>query len=59
MVMGTVGHSDIAVTVNIYSHVISASQQEATGQRDAMRSDQARGKAGDDQDHGVPNSNKG
>jgi integrase len=40
MVMDILGHSQIAITMNIYSHVIPAIQQEAAGQMDAMLGDQ-------------------
>jgi integrase len=39
-VMDILGHSQIAVTMNIYGHVIPAMQQEAAGQMDAALSDQ-------------------
>ena len=39
MVMDILGHSQIAVTMNIYSHVIPAMQQDAAGQMDAMLGD--------------------
>jgi integrase len=52
MVMDILGHSQIAVTMNIYSHVIPAMQQEAAGQMDAMLGDQADEDTGDDQEKG-------
>jgi len=39
MVMDILGHSQIAVTMNIYGHVIPAMQQEAAGQIDAALGD--------------------
>ena len=35
MVMEILGHPQIAVTMNIYGHVIPAMQHEAAGQMDA------------------------
>jgi integrase len=39
MVMDILGHSQIAVTMNIYGHVIPAMQQEAAAQIDAALGD--------------------
>jgi integrase len=41
VVMDILGHSQIAVTMNIYGHVIPAMQQEAAGQMDAARGDES------------------
>jgi integrase len=39
MVMDTLGHSQIAVTMNTYGHVIPAMQREAAGHMDAALGD--------------------
>jgi integrase len=48
VVMDILGHSQIAVTLNIYGHVMPAMQQEAAGQVDAALGDQDQ----DDEDQG-------
>jgi integrase len=40
MVMDVLGHSQIAVTMNVYGHVIPAMQHEAAGHMDAALSQQ-------------------
>ena len=45
--MVILGHSQIAVTMNIYGHVLPAMQQEAAGQIDAALSDYESDEAGE------------
>lgn len=52
MAMNILGHSQIAVTRNIYSHVIPAMQQEAAGHMDAMLGTRPTGTPATDQDNG-------